>query len=435
MIPSPFRMKFQRLFLEHFGTARASVALYLAQSIGFIAGLAANVVISRTLGPRGQGEFFLIITSASLAATLGNLGIEGVLTLQGAKSDDALAPQINGLLAGFTLMQAVLFLTIGCASALLAGSRIGIAILAAGVLAPLLAFQNGFSALASARHDLHFLNLFSMVGPFLNFVAAGLLALRGTRTPIGFVGGVLAANAICVAGMTTVLWVFRKGFAAPSALRSQIASLARVALGCYASNLAVMFRERLNVYLLAAFGGRTAVGLFSIAWTLAQKMVAGADAVATVMTHRLVKEPATDVMRTVRRTLAAFSIPLIPAFLGAVYFGARLIPIIWGPDYARAAPAFQILAFVFVFYLPSRLLAVVLSFNRIRPDLTAALGWAGILVTLPLAVWLNAAYGLYGAALAVVARSAVDLLSLVSTLHYLHTEPQHTDEPGPIPRG
>ncbi len=402
-------------FREHVGLVRSSIGLYATQTIGLAAGLFTNVLVCRTLGVSRQGRFYMIITLAMLLRGFGSLGVETVLTAYSAR-EDVPAAQLNGLALFYCVFLGSVLALAGAGFQGLFPSVLPEGYWAVGLLAPMLLFQSCFSALATGRHDIHFFNAFQVIGPFLNLLAVLFLHFTG-RTSVGaFALGFVTSNAMGVFLMAALLWLRRQGFALPVGLGA-VRQLLRIGLGGYVAGLLSAVRDRYNVFLVAGFGGFGAVGLYSVAWTLVEKIWMGADSLALVLTKRLAAATEWEAGRAVRRIVTALAVPLAAALGFAVAAGCVLIPAIWGEQYRGAVPVFAVAAFSFVFYFPSRLLAVIVSYTRLRPDLTAKLGGISLAVTAPIAYWLNFRFGLLGAAVTTIVQAAAIFATLWAAVY------------------
>lgn len=322
---------------------RESLETLLAQNASLGLGLAGSILTARLLGPAGKGMLTWLLLWPALVVVVGRLGLDTATTYYG-RSDPASLAAHRKLLVPVTLVLgiglSVIFLGVAHLSGggeELASSDLLILALAAGPAGLYTALSGGL-LLGSGR--VRSFNLLVLLVPFLS--SAGVFLLWVVRPEWV---DVRAALATWVAAhlMTAAAGRLLLPRAAPCHRPSHW-PLARRALSyglrVHLGGLAAHLNLRLSQFLIGAFGGATALGLYSAALTLSELLAYFAVAESLVLLPAASALPPhcrwALVKERTRRTLGLFGI----ASLVALYLLRPAVVIVLGPAFLGLIPVF-----------------------------------------------------------------------------------------------
>ncbi|MBB5870809.1 O-antigen/teichoic acid export membrane protein [Allocatelliglobosispora scoriae] len=357
-------------------------------------GVGTGVVLARALGPEGRGHYTVAVTIATVAMALGHLSVEQAqisLWRDPLRRDGLIG---NGPSLG---------LITGTAAALVTG-----AVLVAGLRWPALGLPDPLLlgvALASV--------------PFTtaSVYVTGTSLLRGrigvvNRSRLGAAAVQCSALVLLAAlGMLTAGWVVAI-FTATALLQFVLLrpgphrwnrSLARLTLRAglplHTGSSAFFLLQRVDILLLNALASPIAVGLYSVAVTVAEMTRLIADSVTQTAMPGLADADEEAAIRATRRaTVATFAAALGSAGVlgGCAWFA---LPLVYGPDFAgSAAPLIALLPGLVLLAGTRPAGAWLLRVGR--PHLVSATSVAGLGLNVALNLLLVPRFGAVGCALA-----------------------------------
>lgn len=356
------------------------------------------VVQSRLLEPAGRGTFVLLVLSVTIASRL--LGQLGVAVTNRVRE----APEEIGSLVRRALTLAV---TLGLAggvpivawTVLADDIRLDVAVLAALGLVPNVLWQTVSGVLLGVSR-IRVWNLVQLLSPVLTLLGTLVLVL-------GLDGGVRAAvlawtlahvlTAAFALAATRDLWLPLR---LPHALDRHGRTLLRLALALGAVQVLNLVSYRIELFVLGGFEGVAAVGVYSIAMQAAESMWLAGAAVATAVTAPVVHESEERAASLVAHAVGRSLLLTAPI---AVVLGAAapfVIPLALGEGFADAALPLALLLPGAVAYAPVSVLVVYLSIRRGRPQLSLAVSFVSLAVTLAASLVLIPRYGVEGAGVA-----------------------------------
>jgi O-antigen/teichoic acid export membrane protein len=360
-------------------------------------GALTGTMITRMLGPEGRGTYMLVVTVATIAGCVGHLSIEYSHVSLWARASNRAAIAANSLLLGPVM---------GGLCAL--GTAVVVMVLGSDVLP-----VPGFGPFAVALLAIPC----SLAVVYLNNV----LVLRSRIEWVNW-GGLLAAAVQCAAlvllialGRVSVAWavaLWTVCAAVPLAvlipavrprLRDRDVRLARRAVGIglrYHIGLVSLFLLfRVDILLLGGMTSAAAVGLYSLAVSVAELARVAAESVAQVaMPEQLGGEPAAAVDFTVRITRLA--VPLSCGSIGLLCAAAPFaVPLAYGAVFTGAVGPLLALAPGLWALCTTRTINTFLL-RLDRPLLMSAMSITALLVNVGLNVALIPAFGIVGCALA-----------------------------------
>jgi O-antigen/teichoic acid export membrane protein len=155
---------------------------------------------------------------------------------------------------------------------------------------------------------------------------------------------------------------------------------------------------RVELFVLEAYDGVKAVGIYSIANQAAESMWLMAAAIATAITAPVVRDPEADAVALIRRSLVRALLYTAAAGAVVAITAPFVIRYALGDAFRSARTPLWLLLPGAVAYAPVQILVVYLSVRRGRPRLSLVAGLVAMLVTVAAAVPLVSAFGASGAA-------------------------------------
>jgi O-antigen/teichoic acid export membrane protein len=360
-----------------------------------IVGGLTSVVISRALRPEGRGSYYVVVTVATTAMTLGHLSIEQAQTYLWARGADrrALAGNAVALGTGNGLIAAA----VAWGAVQLAGqARLPVA---GGWVLPvaLVGVPTGIAVLYTGQ----LLLLADRIGRY------NTGKLVSAVMQCGLLLGLVAADRLTV-GAVVACWVI--GLALPLVFyvpevrpRAVSMPLAREALRVgarYHAGMAALFLLwRVDVFLLNAQVSKAQIGLYSLAVTLAEMTYQLTDSVALSVLPRQVELAMDESARFTARVVRTNFVLSALAIVVLVVVSPVVIPLVFGTAYRGAVRPLMLLAPGIVALTASRTIQPYLV-RLNRPWLASGLTVGALVVNVVLNLVLIPDFGIKGASLA-----------------------------------
>lgn len=361
---------------------------------------AINVALFRELGAEGKGAYTLFVLVTMFASGTATLGV-GLANLYFVGQGRYSLPQ---LVAGSELLVGAAALLVVAVVAVMwiagAGDISGTPSLWLYALSVPLVLQFAYlMPLLQARHQFGVLGLATACIPAVTLGGIGLLqafdSLTAGRAVAVWAASYGAANVIGATGIGWHVFVAAFPFWPSNVLRAQL----RFGLQGELGNVLQLVNYRFDQLVVAAYGGATDVGIYSVAIAVAESLWLISTAVVMVLTPRLTSATAADaadfapfVCRTVLlgNGLLALAIAAASPFLLEAVFGSdagsSVAPTLWLlPGVVAMSGGLTLSSYVF---------------SRGRPILTTVSTAATVVVTLILDLVLIPRFGIQGAAAA-----------------------------------
>ncbi len=385
------------------GVAQQTTGVMVASGTAAVLLLATNVVAARFLGPTGRGQYALAVTVATIAFTLGNLGISPASTFLVARKvfppASALATTIwvsviSGSaaagLAGALVIQAHGHLLHGIPISylLISLSAVPFAVLVLNVQGIFLGLERfgDYNVVTVVQSGLIFLSLTFA----LTTAGAGVSgAVVGFAASIAVVSAVSTGRAYRVVGSQH----FR-------ASRAYARAAVRYGIKVHLSNVLSLLGYRVDLFIINLVINPASVGLYVIAVATAERIWMLSLAASSVILPRVASERDEDVRRAMTPAVARTTLWLT-ALGAAVLFVLSdwLVVALYSSAFRDAVRPLQLLLPGIVLFAPARVLANDLA-GRGRPGVNAACGAAGLTANVALNVVLLPRYGVDGASIA-----------------------------------
>ena len=367
-----------------------------ASAISLVLSLPTTIITSRYLHPAGRGAFYLGLVTVTIATTLfGSIGIavthefkRGAAERQKIVAHGLVASLVLGIAAGAVLVPINLTLTPGFPAVALMPIALP-AILVTGTLTSTLV------ALGRIRAR----NLLQLAVPATTLAGVVVLVALLAKGVRGAVTAWLIAQVVVViAGLATTVGVWR-----PLELRRMHLELARpiVLLGLRAGAVSVigLLNYRIELFVLNAYRGIDAVGVYSVSVSMAELLwiIPGAVATATI---------ALAISTSDQGAVQIIALGARTAILATAAAGAALaavapigIPLLFGQRFDGAIVPLLILIPGVIAFSPGQLFAVYFSMRLGQMRIPLGVALASAALTGTLAVLIIPPLGLTGAAL------------------------------------
>jgi O-antigen/teichoic acid export membrane protein len=414
---------------------RNTLWVFLSRLLSVVLTLGTSIFLTRALGVQGRGEFALFMASAGVLALLLGWGIDPAIRYFVAQQKldfSAIAASLGVYLAA---LGPVLFLLVHLNDVLLANelllpSSIQTMTVEALLVATVLANIGfaGVSSMLAGTMDFKPLNILSVALASTSFVVYGVLwfAKELGWFEVNTVLILAAQLILAAANLTTLGLIVRRrlGIRLPSPLVSRAMLLRMVRYGsmAYLARLLQFLNYRVDYWIVQHFKGDEALGLYSLASSLAMMLWmlprAGASVLLPATAAGDVGATAAHAARMSRVSVgvgAALMAPLVP-------FARWWIALLFGEDFAESATPFVILLAGCIPFIASIVLASSLAgVNRLDINLRAS--GAGLIVTVVLDILLIPKWGLEGAAVASAASYLVTTGIVVASFSQMHGIP------------
>lgn len=394
---------------------RGSAWVFGGQFYGLLLAFPTGILIARALGADGKGTITVVQLIAGVSTVLLGLGLPGIVTHLSARGEID-GPSVSriawlwALLVSGALMLASQLAGREIARVLLPGARADFLFL--GALAAMPAMVNVLNSsflMGKGRTRAYaLLNASTQTGQLGCLVA--LWALNSLTPWSAVISWLIVTSAGALAG---TLVIIRVRADAPIRTLSGLFSRGwKFGLASWLASGLGLLSLRLDMFLLSAFLGTVAVGLYSVSVTLAEMAWQLPNAVYAVMFPKISAEGAAsaDLAARVNRVLWPLTMALS---LGIALVAIWLVPVLFGKGFASAVLPLWLLIPGIIAYsigiVPSAYLAGVG-----RPQAGAWASAANILVNLALNVVLIPRYGLGGAAVASSFSYAASSIMLVA---------------------
>lgn len=373
------------------------------------ANLATGVVVARSLGVEGRGVLAALILLPSLLPAFLTLGVPSMAVYE-VRSH----PNVAGAAMAFNVIAGVILATIGAVAAMLMTPYLlaslppllaAPAILLAGLTFPSVLVTFLLAGL-QARQEFTAYNAVRYAHPMLVLLAIAALASSHLLTPVR------AALVILTAGLPglawSAWWVHREYRPNLSWSRTLIAGWLHYSLRVYSTDLLLAVSTQLDKLIVVAVFAPTQLGIYTVAINLSRLAGMFSSAVAAVLFPKASGRAIGDVIEMTSRAACATVLTGGGIAFGLFAFAHLLLRWVYGAEFAQGAAALQVLVIeALVASLAQVLSQAFLALNR--PGLVSVQCFAGLGAELPLLVLLAPRFGAEGAAVALLAGSAVRL--------------------------
>ena len=373
--------------------------------------------LARTLGPQRFGQYFLFLRVVSVLAVLADLGLS-----QSANAffgrHKGWRGSIHRVILKFVPIfwlatTAIAGITLWALADVLLPNLSWSLIAMAFVVLPLSQYANLWNSMMLGMGRIWRVNLVQLV----------MCSLSLSLTIIFVVvlsGGVMVAALIYLSVMFlqfVVMLTMAIRLSEDAITDEPPAELAQTMLNFglrgYPGSLFYLLWTRIPVFILNATHGAVAVGYFSIAQQMAEKIQLPVQAVQDVIYQKMSVLPRNLATLAMNRYLRLTWWGMVSVVLVAAFLAPSFVVPLLGPAYASVVGPMQILLAGIAFTGVSQLLDVYFVNQLHRPGLASILAWVSVAMGLTLAILLIPSYSEKGAAWAVACTSILGSLVYV----------------------
>jgi O-antigen/teichoic acid export membrane protein len=386
--------------------------------------LVVSILIARTLGPEGRGDYGVAATALSVLPLVCGLGFDPAIRFWSARGEVDRSQLLRSIsLLGLAL--GALVAAIGFGTYLLRSPTwlvpesmgpLGAAGLCLALgLSNLKGFWTNY-LVGQERYG------FATWGTNLAAVAQALLLVVWWQVAGVTLDAALVSLGAQLAFSFALFFAlagreFAKALRAPFLRLADLRGMMRFGLWEWLGELLTQTNLRLNVFLLAALGGSYETGLYTAVMGPANFLLLVASPLNLVLTARTARRSQDAAFR--ERVAGALRVVLVMSAAPALVAAALASPVlvwIFGEEFAAGVPAFQLALPGMIALSLVRLVAQYLGGAR-RPDWNTRIAALGAALTVGLNALLIPRHGATGAALATtLADLGALLLSLVAVL-------------------
>ncbi len=395
-------------FVKHTGITITTTIL------GRIFGLLAAILAARFLGPKGNGYYTLAVLLASTSIALTNFGIT-TTTIYHIAKEQHLRSEVMGHLFVLNSAVAVLATAAGLIIALYFRSLLfphtpREYLLLGALIIPGIFTYRFFQNVLLGLQDFKKYNLGQIIFSAIHLLLIGI----GVMIPKQKIVGAIVAEAVSWA-LGAVVFIYWSKLAIPRwsfrLNRSLAKRLFTYGFQSYLGNLLAFFNSRSDVFLLNFFQGAGAVGIYSVAVGLAERLWIISQTASTVLFPRV--SSSTDPKWQKRFTpliTRTVLVLVLPVALIIGIFAKPLIVVLYSTKFIDAVLPLQILLFGIVSFSLSRVLAHDIA-GRGYPLLNSYTSAISLVVNISLNLLLIPRWGMAGAACAAAASYTSLLIS------------------------
>lgn len=309
------------------GLASAS---YLVTVLGIVTG----PLVARGLGPVGRGEYAAVVTYSGFAVTIVGLGIMGSVNyaVQTVKANPGI---VLGVVLRFCALAFLPAVGLAVLVSLTVMRKFGdTAQVGAGVLtalAPLGVLQLCANQFLMAEGALGTLTRVQVAPLLVSGIAVIGLAAAGELTLMNYLIVTLVSQVVPVA-------MALRGMRIRPTRGGRLGPQLRFGLRAYPGSLAALANGRLDQALIAPFLGAADLGYYAIAASLSSLPLALVQAVAARGISQVTRPDGGLDTELAGRVIRRGTVLSVFMSLGVAAVVPAFIPIVYGSDFARAAP-------------------------------------------------------------------------------------------------
>ena len=401
-------------------------ATFACQFLALLLSLATSIIVARSLGPVGNGEYSVAMLLPTFLVVFLNLGISSANVYYVGRHSDSLITAYRASILMWCIVTA-LGVGIGGGVILIGGDQwfpgVPSSVLwFASVLFPLGLLQSYFASLLQAVQDFKRFNVVAITSPaIMLFFVFFVFLLKGSVVDVVFAAVLtqfvnliitflllhrqiseITRTNVNVSGAEYVMHALRYGYKA------------------HLSNILTFVNYRADIFLINLLITPVSAGIYVISVAMSEKLWLISQAVSTVILPKLSELHAEeDVRRQLTPLIARWMLVLVT--IAACFFsvlGPCMIKFLFGSEYLGAAVPF-------LFLLPGIVLASITKVlandiaARGRPELNMYTSFVVIIFNIVGNLYLIPLWGLPGAAIATTIAYSVQAALLVSMYAWL----------------
>ena len=382
------------------GIIRNTLSGLLTYGLVYLLALANSILVSRLLGPMLRGTFFLISATVDMTVILFSLGIGNANTVFLSRRQFTLT-EMNSLsivaalgLGGTAIglywavrrpLQATLFPHLDPSLVFLGLVQV-----------PFLLYEGYWSSLMLGRNEITYLNKFQLAK---NIAQCLLNALILLATPWGVPGLLAGWTAVNFGAAAVMLSGIHNREPVRISLSPEIVRRAMwFGLKNHQGGIATYVWQRFDSFVLNAYHGPAAVGIYSLAVTVTEIFWKLVSPLVNALYPRVTGSSPPQALELTAKAMrhVAFASSLGALLMAGV--APYLIPLLYGEAFRPSVAPLHILLVGTVGICVGMIIAVHFVGQLDRPGLLAALAWVNAAVNIVLSLLLIPSFGVAGAA-------------------------------------
>ncbi len=379
---------------------RSAALTYATNLIVAALSLVNVLIISRSLGPEGRGDFAFLVTVTLVSATVATLGIHQASaniagrepSLRPSLATNALVFSVvnGGLAAAAIALLVVLFPAVG---ADVSPSLLALALASI----PIQIIRSYLTYLVLADYGFVATNTAWLAGPVMNVIGNAALVLTGHLTVGTAMVVWIVGQALGVGILAVYVAVKLAGFGRPDVALA-VREL-RFGIKALPGNVMLIGNYRVNQWLTASISGARELGFYSVAVAWAEGLFFLPTALAAVQRPDVIRASAREASSQAAAVFRAATLLTIPLALALFVAAPFLCGTIFGPEFAEATDDLRWLIPGAFGVVALKLLGSALTAQG-RPGLESSAISVSFFATLGFDVFLIPRYGGEGAAIA-----------------------------------
>lgn len=364
-------------------------------------GIGTSVIIARVLGPQGKGTYSLAILLPSLLATLGNFGIPQASVFYVGKkkylpgvifANNIILSILLGIICFLIGLMIILFFR----SSLFPGVA-KVYLFLALFLVPLNFFINFVNYLLLGLQKIKEFNFVSILQSFVFLTSLSVFLLM---FKFGIKAAIISNILSCSMGIVLLLYLAKRiiGNFHLRFNKSYFKDAFKYGVKVYLGNIIGFLHYRADMFLINIFLNPIAVGFYSIATTLAEKIWLVSQSAGTVLFPKVSSE--INEQKLKEFTPSVCRNVLLITFIGTMllfFLGKLLIVLFYSEKFLNSVLPFQILLIGSVTMSGWRVLANDL-YGRGRPELNIYISVVSVVLNVILNIIWIPRYRIAGAA-------------------------------------
>jgi O-antigen/teichoic acid export membrane protein len=266
---------------------------FVTQISNLILGIAASIVIARLLGPKGKGVYTLAILLPSIAVTLSNLGIGPATIYYIGKGKYSLEKILGSNLALTSVLSSIaimasIIIIVFFRNLFLRGVPLNYLFLAL-LFIPFMLLQSYLQNILLGLQEIKKYNLADLFRSacFLVLVIFTLCLFKAKL--IGAISSLIISTLLT--GIFTLFWINKlTGITTYRIDKDFVKDASSYGIKAHTANILAFLNYRFDIFLVNAFVGPIAVGYYSLAVGIAEKIWLLSGSASTVLFPRVASE-------------------------------------------------------------------------------------------------------------------------------------------------
>lgn len=390
----------------------ASAIMQSVWSKSAILGLQAGtgVLTARTLGPEGRGELAAMILWPLLIANVTTLGLPSALIYHFRNQvkerrqiggNGLATAAVSGAVAGALAFTVLPWWLRQYPQTVIHAAQLFL------LTVPLCSVTLAGRAILEASHDFAASNAIQLLTPLATLLVLLFLLFGHSVTPYTAAVAYIAASLPSFGYM-----LFRVAYLGFCAVRPQLAIVRQIlqyGIRSYGIDILGTLALQVDQVLVVSLLTADAMGSYAVVLSLSRMLNVFQNSAVMVLFPKAAGRDVEDVLVMTGKCVRISG--LVSAFFGVLIciFGYTLLRLVYGADYASAADALRILTIEAVLSGMTFVLAQpFMALNR--PGTVTFVQGLGLSLSVPMMLWLIPRYGVYGAALSLLASTSARLL-------------------------